>query len=167
MISAPPITRTQAAELGKRLVGNFASLRADDKVQFQASVNEVLEHYPLGLVQECCDPHSGLASKIEFLSIKSIVEWCDKRLELHQKLAQVTPRKGTPKPEFPDNPTMAARVGLLLKGLVNTLRENQRAAYSAKVQEVMGPRPPWDGTITQALAAAESARPAGGEAVAE
>lgn len=142
----------EAVDAAERLIGQWPHARPPDAKTYAASLAAVLAAYPLGLVQECCDPRTGLARSREFPpTVAALVEWLDGRLEWHQTVARYKPAP-PPKPELPDNPTMAARVGQLLKGLVNTLRDNQRAAYTAKVQEVMGPRPPWDGTITPALA---------------
>ena len=54
-----------------------------------ASLGAVLEQYPLGLVQECCDPRTGLAREREFPPTpKSIIDWCDKRLLYHRGMVK-------------------------------------------------------------------------------
>ncbi len=39
----------------------------------------------MGLVQECCDPRTGLARIREFPpTVAAIVEWCDHRMKVHR-----------------------------------------------------------------------------------
>lgn len=100
MILAQPCTPAQASKAAKTLTGAFAHLRPDNPETFIASIAAVLAQYPLGLVEECCDPRRGLARSIEFLSVKAIVEWCDTRLAFHQALAAYVAPKRREEPEL-------------------------------------------------------------------
>ena len=96
-ILARPITPTGAATSAKDLVGNFANLRADNPAQFIKSVAAVLAHYPAGVVADCLDPWSGLAHEVEFLSLRSLAEWCEQRLDFYRTVASYKP----PAPSLP------------------------------------------------------------------
>lgn len=82
-----PTTTSQGLKLAKDVVGNFANLRPDNPNRFLESVGQVLEQYPLAIGQECADPVRGIASKVEFLSLKSLGDWCEARLEFYRALA--------------------------------------------------------------------------------
>lgn len=47
----------------------------------------VLSVYPLPIVEECCDPRVGLASKVIFFSIAELTDWLARRLEFYQSVA--------------------------------------------------------------------------------
>jgi len=114
-------TRKQALDLAERLIGSFANCRPPNEKQFADSVALVLEKYPLGVAQECCDPQTGLALKVDFLGIRALGQWLDDRLEFYSSLAAYAQRR-LPPPELPDDPAMAARVHELLRGLGAWLR---------------------------------------------
>ena len=76
-----------ALKAAKTLIGSYAHLRPDNADVFVASIGAVLAQYPLGIVEEVTDPRRGIARKVEFLSVKSLVEWCDARLAFYQGLA--------------------------------------------------------------------------------
>lgn len=108
-------TPALASKAAKQLVGSFANLRPDNPETFIASVAAVLAQYPLGLVEECADPRRGLARKVEFLSIKSLTDWCDKKLVFYQGLASYAPQLEYREPELSDEARargLAAWVGL-------------------------------------------------------
>ena len=86
-ILAQSSTPSQSAKAAKQIVGTFAHVRADNPETFIASVAAVLSQYPLGVIEDCADPRIGIARKVEFLSVKSLVEWCDARLAFYQGLA--------------------------------------------------------------------------------
>lgn len=45
----------------------------------------MLQQYPLGVVEECCDPRFGLARTREFPpTVQAVTEWCDYRVKRHQ-----------------------------------------------------------------------------------
>ena len=57
-----------------------------------ASLAAALAGYPLGIVEECCDPRTGLARSREFLpTVAAIVEWCDRQLKYHLTIAEWKP----------------------------------------------------------------------------
>jgi hypothetical protein len=103
------------------LVGSFAHLRPDNPQTFIASITGVLSQYPLGLVEECVDPRCGIARKVEFLSIKSLVDWLDRRLAFYRSLASYTPRLQLPEREFTDEECERghAAIGGLRKAIVD------------------------------------------------
>jgi hypothetical protein len=73
----------------KRLLGAWPHANPPDPQAYAASLAAVLAAYPLGLVQECCDPRTGLARVREFPpTVAALVEWLDKRLQWHQTVAQ-------------------------------------------------------------------------------
>lgn len=143
-------TAAEASKAATQLAGQFASLRAHDPDGFIWAVAAVLGKYPFGVVEECCDPQRGLALKIEFLSIKSLGEYCDGRLEFYRSLAAY---KGIAvKAELPDDPVMAERIGSLLRDLGNTLRARITDGHRVLVEKAWGPVKPWDGEVSPELA---------------
>jgi len=87
--------------MASKVTGSFANLRPADPEQFGESIADVLEQYPLGLVEECADVRVGIAKKVEFLSIKSLTDWLDNRLTFYQSLASFVPRApALPEREF-------------------------------------------------------------------
>lgn len=86
----------------------------------------VLAGYPLGVVEECCDPRTGLARSREFPpTAAAVVEWCDRRLLYHRQWAQYVPVRKTPEydaREFSNEhrKTMLGRLQALMRGLLNT-----------------------------------------------
>lgn len=121
-ILAQRTTSTQALRLAKDLVGNFPNLRPDNPARFIESVERVLEQYPLGVAQECADPIAGISSKVEFLSLKAIMDWCERRLELYKSLASyVRP----PEPRQIDaGPITAEQCQNLMAEVAKVLRAN-------------------------------------------
>jgi len=75
----------EALKAAKRLAGSWPHARPPDPDGWAASLAAALSDYPLGVVQECCDPRIGLARAREFPpTVASIVEWCDTRVKQHQ-----------------------------------------------------------------------------------
>lgn len=115
-------TGTQASSLAKQLVGSFAHLRPDNSDVFLASIAAVLAQYPLGISQEAADPRVGIARKVEFLSVKALVDWLDQRLAYWQALASyVAPPPALPKREF--TPAEEERGRAAVRGLAKASRE--------------------------------------------
>jgi hypothetical protein len=74
-----------AARLGKQLVGQWPHANPPNPGAYSLAIAKTLEKYPLGVVEECCDPVAGLAAVRDFPpTINSIVLWCDMRLKQHQ-----------------------------------------------------------------------------------
>lgn len=115
-----------AAKKATVLAGNFGNLRPPDPDQFFSALADVLEQYPLGLVEECVHPVHGIATKVEFLSIKTLVEWLDTRLAFYQGLASyvATPKRADKRftPEQEDRGIAAVR------GLLRCLKEGREVA---------------------------------------
>lgn len=143
-----PTTTSQALKLAKDVVGNFANLRPDNPARFLESVGLVLEQYPLAIGHECADPVRGIASKVEFLSLKAISEWCTARLEFYQALASY---RGPPAPRLQIEPgpitaeqcqNLMAKVGELLRANterspLDTLLKQASDARRLRIEEVM------------------------------
>lgn len=123
-----PTTPKQAADAAKRLVGNFPNLKPDDPARFIASLADILGDYPLGLVEECCDPR-GLAKRVEFLSIKSLTGWMDTRLEFYQSLAGWQDRVAPARPELSE--AECGKGLLAFRGMLMTLATEGAAAAKA------------------------------------
>jgi hypothetical protein len=92
-ILAQTSTSITALRAAKKLLGSYANLRPSDPEQFACSVVEVLSLYPAGLVDECVDARTGIAGKIEFLSIRSLTEWLDSRQEFYRGLSGYVERQ--------------------------------------------------------------------------
>ena len=74
-----------ALKATKQLIGAWPHANPPDPAGYAASLAAALAAYPLGLVQECCDPRTGLAKTREFPpTVQSINEWCDRRLAYHR-----------------------------------------------------------------------------------
>lgn len=122
-------TATEAAKAAKRLIGSYAFVKVHDADAFNESIAAVLSQYPAGLVEECCDPRTGAARKIKFLSVAELVTWLDQRLEYHKALAKHVPRQQLPAPAprvYPPEhkATMVQRFGELVKQLFAASRED-------------------------------------------
>lgn len=75
----------EAIKAARRLAGSWPHARPPDPDGYAASLAGALAAYPLGVVQECCDPRTGLAQKREFPpTVAAIVEWCDQRVKQHR-----------------------------------------------------------------------------------
>ncbi len=132
---------TEAAKAAKQLIGSYAHMKPGDPDVFVASIAAVLSQYPLGIVQECADPRSGVARKVKFLSVAELVEWLDDRLENHRALASYKPRPpALPAPVFTEEhkATMRAKLTELFRWLgsrmdpVDKLKRQHRAEQRTK-----------------------------------
>src|ERR1700680_3779899 len=75
----------QAAEMGKMLIGQWPHANPPNPGAYSLSIAKTLEKYPLGVVEECCDPTVGLASTREFIpTVAAVTEWCERRVKRHQ-----------------------------------------------------------------------------------
>jgi len=108
--------------LAKDIVGNFPNLKPDNPTRFVESVGQVVEQYPAGIGQECADPVRGIAAKVEFLSIKSLVEWCDKRVEFYRSLANY--RELPPARQIEAGPITAEQCENVMAKVAEALRAN-------------------------------------------
>ncbi|HET7156090.1 MAG TPA: hypothetical protein VFI87_12060 [Hyphomicrobiaceae bacterium] len=117
-------TPSQSARAAKQLVGSYAHLRPDNPETFLASIAAVMAQYPLGIIEEAADPRRGIARKVEFLSVKSLVEWCDARLAFYQGLASYIALP--PKREEPElTPEEWRRSNAALRGLHRAMAEKR------------------------------------------
>lgn len=92
----------QALTLTKRLLGAWPHANPPDPVGYARSIAETLAQFPLGLVEECCDPVRGLARTREFPpTVAAVTEWCERRLKQHQGMVRWGEKKAAERPEFP------------------------------------------------------------------
>jgi len=113
-----------AAKAAKKIAGQFANFRPDNATIFLEGLGELLEEYPLGLVEECASPVRGVALATQFLSLKSVKDWCDARMQHYQTLAAYQPPTLPPPEPEPDysserRESMLKRLQNLMHGLVN------------------------------------------------
>jgi hypothetical protein len=113
-----------ALEAAKKLVGQWPHAKPADPETYAAALAAVLTQYPLGLVEECVDPRRGLSRSREFPpTISCLVEWCDTRLDWHQKLAAYRPiAERPPEPHYSDEhrATMLQRLSKLMHDVFDT-----------------------------------------------
>ena len=146
-ILARPITTTQAMKLAKEVVGNFPNLKPDNPGRFIESVGQLLEQYPAGVGLECADPVHGIARKVEFLSLRSLADWCDARLNFYQSLAAYreppAPRQIEAGPITAEQcENLMAKVGEVLRAdakrsPLDTLIDQRANARRLRIEEVM------------------------------
>ena len=111
-------TPNEAFRQVKRLIASWPHARPTDPEGYVASLAAALAEYPLGVVQECCDPRTGLAQKREFPpTVACIVEWCDQRVKYHTGMVKWGKQRANPEPVFSDEhrKTMLERLRSLLR----------------------------------------------------
>ncbi len=127
MILDTPTSPSSALKAAKTLIGSYAHLRPDNPEVFVASIGAVLAQYPFGVVEEAADPRRGIARKVEFLSVKALVDWCDSRLSFYQGLATYVALP--PKPAEPElTPDEWRRGSAAMRGLHRALVEKRDIA---------------------------------------
>jgi hypothetical protein len=96
-------------------------LNAHDPAGYALSLSAVLAKYPLGVVEQCCDPANGLALGREFPPTpKSIADWCERRIKQHRgMIIWAGQRRVQAEQTFPDEhrQTMIERLSSLMHGL--------------------------------------------------
>lgn len=140
----------EAIDAAERLIGQWPHAKPPDAKTYAASLAAVLAQYPLGLVHECCDPRVGLARSREFPpTVAALVEWLDKRIDWHTKLAAHKPPLLLPSEERvepimseAERETMRERVGALFAGLLASFKERQRVQYEAATRRIFGRHQP-------------------------
>lgn len=100
-ILAQATTPVQAAKAAKALTGQFPNLRADNPAAFNDSIAAVFSQYPAQVVHDALDPRSGIARAVDWLTLKGLSDWCDRKLELYQALAGYQPPEPAPPPPEP------------------------------------------------------------------
>lgn len=79
----------EAIKAARQLAGSWPHARPPDPDGYAASLAAALTGYPLGVVQECCDPRVGLARSREFPpTVAAIVDWCDRRVTYHRGMVK-------------------------------------------------------------------------------
>ena len=114
-----PTSMKDASRLGKQLLGCFPHARPADPESYALAITSVLQQYPLGVAEECCDPRTGLARTREFPpTVASIVDWCELRVKRHTG-AMIHASKVVLEKEFSDDhrKTMLQRLMGLWKSL--------------------------------------------------
>jgi hypothetical protein len=113
----------EAAKNAKKLVAAWPHARPPDPAGYATSLAAILEQYPLGVVEECCDPHRGLAREREFPpTVACIATWCDQRVKRHQGAIiwiKQEDAKRIEEQQFPDEhrKTMLQRLSKLMHNL--------------------------------------------------
>lgn len=85
-----------------------------------ASLGAVLEQYPLGLVEECCDVRTGLAREREFPPTpKAVIDFCERRLKFHRGMVKWGEQQEPEVDRFDEQHQrgMIARLQDLMRGL--------------------------------------------------
>jgi len=115
------MTPAAALKAARQLVGQWPQARPPDPETYAGALGAVLAGYPAGVVEECCDPRSGLARSREFPpTVASIVEWCDRHLQYHRTIADYRPPSPVP-PRPEPTPEQRARIGGLMRQLARSL----------------------------------------------
>lgn len=118
----------EALKAAKMLVGSWPNARPPDADGWAASLAAALAAYPLGLVQECCDPRTGLAKTREFPpTVASINEWCEKRLKYHRGMVGWAAMKKADEPQFSETHE---------RGMLERLQDLMHGLFDKKPQQV-------------------------------
>jgi len=119
-------SRQQALRQAKRLVGCYPHARPPDPVEYANALADVFEQYPIGVVNECCDPRTGIARVREFPpTVACLVEWCDRKLAAYRAIGS----RPLPRPEISYSEEHCATMRKRLQDLMhNLLRRSQTEA---------------------------------------
>lgn len=136
-----------ATKCAKILVGYFPHARPPEPLIYADGLAHALSAYPLGIIDECCDLHMGLARKLEFPPTpKQVMDWCDERVRYHQALASYVPRlKSAPlEPVYSvhDQATMAAKLAALVSDLKSRFKRKHNWAPGPTDDELRAAYPP-------------------------
>jgi hypothetical protein len=92
-------SRLQALQQATRLLGHYPNARPPDPEGYLNGLAEIFEHYPLGIVEKCCNVYDGIAAVEKFTPAPSEVRrWCD----LYTDAALAVVRRGPPPPPRPE-----------------------------------------------------------------
>lgn len=90
-------SRLSALEQAKKLIGHYPHARPPDTSSYANGLADIFQHYPFGVVEQCCDVFDGIASTKVYLPAPAEVrQWCDLRLQAYQSIV----RRGLPPPEI-------------------------------------------------------------------
>jgi hypothetical protein len=111
-----------ALKAAKTLVRQWPHARPPDADAWQIAIGAKLSTYPPMIVEECCDPRTGLATVREFPpTVQAVTDWCDHRLQYHRNWANYRPVN---KPiNKPDPPVKHPSIGQWLMDLGKRLRQ--------------------------------------------
>lgn len=113
-------SRQQALEYAKKLVGCYPHAKPPDPEAYAAGLADVLEQYPLGVVQECCDPRTGIARTREFPpTVAALVAWCGLATRAYKALSA----RPMPLPEPVHTEEHCATMRERIKALFNGFRK--------------------------------------------
>lgn len=121
-----------------------------------ASLAATLAGYPLGIVQECCDPRKGLARTREFPpTVAAIIEWCDLRLAHHKAVAAYQGRATAPAiPEVvgpPMTPEQKVSFGEMLRATLAKMRMKSKPLPPTPKSHLVMPDPILSMTVSPSL----------------
>jgi hypothetical protein len=122
-----------ASRLGKMLVSAWPHANPPDPKGYAASIASVLEQYPLGVVEECCDPRLGLARGREFPpTIAAVTTWCENRIAHYRFTIRQADAEDGRKREAEFTPehckSMRERLAALMNGLFNSADDTAQSA---------------------------------------
>lgn len=124
-----------------RLIGSVPHGKPADPETYAAAISAALADYPIGVIEECCDPRTGLVRKLDYLpTVKQVIDWCDSRLDYHRKMANWRPREPEPPPlQFSDEHrrTMLGKLVELFRGMKERRQAEQWARNPAPSDEAL------------------------------
>lgn len=127
-------SESAAIKQAEKLTAAWPNLNAHNPLGYVTTLAAVLQKYPLGVVEECCDPAHGLALEREFPPTpKAIADWCERRVKQHQGYIIWARKLAAEKAEeqaFSDDhrQTMLGRLSKLMHGLFDKEPQQQEAA---------------------------------------
>lgn len=82
----------------EKLIGSWPHARPPNPDAYARALADVLEQYPFGVVEECCNPLTGIARSREFPpTVACIVAWCDLAVGAYSNISS-RPRPLPPRP---------------------------------------------------------------------
>jgi len=135
------------------LIGQWPHARPPDPKTYSAGIAATLANYPLGIVQECCDPRKGLARTREFPpTVAAIIEWCDTRRAYHNAVASY---QGRAKPvevvETPMSPEQKKSFGEMLRETLAKMRMKSKPIEPTPKSHLVMPDPVLNITASPSL----------------
>lgn len=142
----------QALGEAERLIGQWPHARPPDPKTYSAAIAATLAGYPLGIVQECCDPRKGLARTREFPpTIAAVIEWCDRRLEHHKAVAAYKGNQRSARVEVPMTEAQQASFTKSLWDLLGKMKQALAPLPKTPASHLRAPDPVLSMTVSPSL----------------